>query len=328
MRSRRPAAAFYCVSDERYFLGAVGMINSLRILGHSEPVFLLDCGLKPAQREILDPHVTLVPAPRDAPPYLLKTVAPLRHPAKVMVLIDADMIVTRPLSELIEEAARGGVVAFRDRQDRFVAGWGELLELGDARRRPYVSVSLVFLGGSLGAEVARLMDDRQGRVDFDRTFYGRNDSEYPFLYPEQDVLNAILCTRPEDYRVTALENRLAPTQPFRDLRLRDEATLRCAYPDGSEPFVLHHFYRKPWLEPMYHGIYSQLLARLLLGGDVTVKVSEREVPLRMREGLLARLERKRVDVQDLARWYARDVIPEWIEARAGALRRRRASGES
>jgi hypothetical protein len=52
------------------------------------------------------------------------------------------------------------------------------------------------------------------------------------------------------------------------------------------------------------------------------------VPLRMREGLFARLERKRVDVQDLARWYARDVIPEWIEARAGALRRRRASGES
>jgi hypothetical protein len=24
--------AFYCVADERYFLGAVGMINSLRVI--------------------------------------------------------------------------------------------------------------------------------------------------------------------------------------------------------------------------------------------------------------------------------------------------------
>ena len=27
-------AAFYCVADERYFLGAVAMINSLRLVGH------------------------------------------------------------------------------------------------------------------------------------------------------------------------------------------------------------------------------------------------------------------------------------------------------
>ena len=31
-------AAFYCVADERYFLGLVGMLNSLRLLGHREPV--------------------------------------------------------------------------------------------------------------------------------------------------------------------------------------------------------------------------------------------------------------------------------------------------
>ena len=92
------SAAFYCVADERYFLGAVGMINSLRVLGHDEPVFVLDCGLTDEQRELLAPHATLVAAPRDAPPWLLKTIAPLRHPAEVMVLIDADIIVTRSLA--------------------------------------------------------------------------------------------------------------------------------------------------------------------------------------------------------------------------------------
>ena len=48
----RPAAAFYCVADERYFLGAVGLINSLRLVGHTEPIFLLDCGLTAAQRRL------------------------------------------------------------------------------------------------------------------------------------------------------------------------------------------------------------------------------------------------------------------------------------
>jgi hypothetical protein len=100
-------AAFYCVSSRIYFLGAVGMINSLRLAGHAEPIFVLDCGLTTQQRELLAPHVTLVRGPTDTEPFLLKTVAPLKHRAEVMVLIDADMIVTRPLTELIEKAATG-----------------------------------------------------------------------------------------------------------------------------------------------------------------------------------------------------------------------------
>jgi hypothetical protein len=70
-------AAFYCMSSEVYFLGAVGLVNSLRLTGHTEPIYLLDCGLEPAHRALLEPHVTVVDAPRVEPPYLLRTVAPL-----------------------------------------------------------------------------------------------------------------------------------------------------------------------------------------------------------------------------------------------------------
>ena len=51
-------AAFYCVADERYFLGAVGLINSLRLVGHDEPIHLLDCGLRarPARAARLRGH--------------------------------------------------------------------------------------------------------------------------------------------------------------------------------------------------------------------------------------------------------------------------------
>jgi hypothetical protein len=326
MGSGRGNAAFYCVSDDRFFLGAVGLINSLRLQGHAEPIFVLDCGLTPAQRELLAPEVTIVPGPTDTPPYLLKTIAPLRHPAEVMVLIDADMIATRSLAELIEQASGGRVVAFRNDRDRFVPAWGELLDLGPVRRRPYVSVGLVFLGGSVGAEVLRLMDDRQRNVDFELTWYGKRVPDYPFLYPEQDVLNAILCTRTDGDQLAALENRLAANPPFRGLRLVDERTLRCAYDDEAAPYVLHHFHRKPWLDPMRHGIYSRLISRLLLGQDVAIRVAESEIPLRMRSGFLARAERARVDLEDVLRRYLGDPLAEWVRARVQALRHGRVAG--
>jgi hypothetical protein len=319
-------AAFYCVADARYFLGAVGMINSLRLAGQAEPVFVLDCGLEPAQRRMLEPHATLVPAPGDAPPYLAKTVAPLAHPAEVMVLIDADMVVTRPLTELIERAAPGAVVAFANDTDRFVPDWGELLDLGTARRGTYVSSGLVMFGGSFGAELLRLLDDRQRRVDFGLTFYGEDRPDYPFRYPEQDVLNAILATRPRNGRVVALDHRLMATPPFRALRPLGADSLRCAYADGVEPYLLHQYARKPWLEPMDAGIYGRLLARLLLRPDVPVSVPRGDLPLRMREGFLAELARRRIEAQAWIGWRLRERLPARIVDRIDEIRHRRAVG--
>jgi hypothetical protein len=322
-------AAFYCVSSRVYFLGAVGLINSLRLVGHAEPVHVLDCGLDEWQRELVRGEVTLVPAQQttgDTEPFLLKTRAPMTHPADAMILIDADMIVTRPLTDLIRRGAEGGVVAFRNDTDRFVPEWGDLLGLGHARRLPYLSSGLVVLGGKEGASVLRLVDEaqRRARFDFSIDIRSKNPPRHPFLYLDQDVLNAVVCTSVDREQIVDLDSRLAPNQPFRGLRLEDERTLCCSYPDGVEPYVLHQYLAKPWLEPMYHGIYSRLLARLLLGSDVAIRVPEERVPLRMRRGLLARLERKRVDVQDLVRWYARDVVPEWVSGRLGALRGGRA----
>ena len=61
------------------------------------------------------------------------------------MLIDADMIVTRSLGELIERAARAGR-RLRNRLDRFVPEWGEMLGLGSCAAQPYVcSASLLAL---------------------------------------------------------------------------------------------------------------------------------------------------------------------------------------
>ena len=104
----------------------------------------------------------------------------------------------------------------------------------------------------------------------------RHDEDYPLLYADQDVLNAILAARVGEDRVVALDPRLAPMPPFAGLRVVDERALRCAYDDGTEPYVVHHFIVKPWLEPTHHGVYSQLLRRLLIGDDVAIRVPDDE----------------------------------------------------
>ena len=172
------------------------------------------------------------------------------------------------------------MVAFENDTDRFVAEWGELLGLGPAGAGPTSPRGSSSLGGDAGREVLRLLDERQRRVDYrPHLRRPRTSPDYPFLYPDQDVLNAILATR-----VDARPRRRARRTGSRRTR-RSRACgsptrdgLRCAYDDGTEPYVLHHFVRKPWLEPMYHGIYSRLLARLLLGADVAIGSRSESVP--------------------------------------------------
>jgi hypothetical protein len=298
-----PEAAFYCVSSGEYFLGAVGLINSLRLVGHAEPIFVLDCGLDAEQRALLSAEATVVPAPADAPPYLLKTIIPLADPAPVKVLIDVDMVVTRPLTDLFRRAAEGNVIAFENRIDRFVPEWGGLLDLGSIRRRPYVSSGLVFLGGRLGDEVLRLWHDRQRHVEYELGCFAEKVDDYPFLFLDQDVLNAVLATRGEPDRITTLDLRLAPVPPFPGLDVLDASTLRCGYADGAAPYVVHQYLpRKPWLDLAYDGVYSRLLRRLLSGGGVALKVPRSAVPLRMRTGPLAYAERQRVNLREQLHW--------------------------
>ena len=316
-------AAFYCVADARYFLGAVGLVNSLRLVGHDEPVRLLDCGLTAQQRELLAREAEIVDAPSDAPPWLLKTIAPLQHPAAITVLVDTDMVATRPLTELIERAGEGRVVAFRDRQDRYFSEWGELLGLGRTDRRGYLSSGLVGLGGDVREQVLGLLDSSRDRVDFERTFWRRNERDYPFLYADQDVLNAILATTVDPERIVALDNTLAPNPPYRGLRIADETTLRCSYRDGTEPYLVHQYVRKPWLEATYDGVYSRLLRRLLAGPDARIRVPEEMVPPRLRAGLEGRARRALVNARDFGRWRFGDRLPAVVGRRIEDRRHRR-----
>jgi hypothetical protein len=299
-----PRAAFYCVSNSIYFLGVVALVNSLRLIGHREPVYILDCGLTDDEREVLAAEATVVPARNEAPPWLLKTIAPLRHPAEVMVLIDADIVVTRSLDDLLGTAATGRIVAIEHGSDRFFPEWGRLLGLGAPRRQPYVSSSFLLFDRDLGAHLLALMDRSQPRAQLgDSPFAGvrpedglsvdvRTEAiEDPFFFPDQDVLNAVLAAEIDRERLVVLDRRLEAIPPFEGLRVVDEARLRCSYEDGLEPFAVHHVASKPWLETTPYGVYTQLFLRVLLGRDVAIRLRQRDLPRHLRMGVRGRVGR-------------------------------------
>ena len=288
-----PATAFYVVADSRHFLGLVALINSLRLVGHDESVFVGDCGLDENQRRRLEGHAVVVDAKDSRVPHLAKFTAPLERPSRVMVLMDSDMIVTRPLHSLVDRVREGKIIAFVDRvHDRHDPRWAELLGLETLRRQPYVNSGFVALEHAVGHPILERVAADCEQIEIEKTTVARSSSEYPFYYLDQDVLNAILASCSED-TLDVCEHRLAPFPPFPGLRVTDERTLRCSYEDGVEPYLLHHVLAKPWLAATSWSIYAHLLRRLLLAPDLAIRLRDDEVPIRLRRGRLAWLERRR-----------------------------------
>lgn len=292
--------AIYTVSDRRYFLGTVALLNSLRLLGHSDPVFLVDAGLSDEQRAMIADHVTLIPAPEGAPAIFLKMLGPLTHPADVAILLDADVIVLRPLTDLINAARDGRLVAFVNNEpnhDRFFAEWGPALALGPVQRRPYLAAGQLWIPQSLSARVLAPWQDAQCKVDIRHTWVGSGALSDPFYFADMDVFNAIVAAYLAPHEILALEHRLAPHPPFPDLVVLDRHRLVCQYPDGTRPVLLHHVLTKPWLKATRANVYSRLLPRLLLAPDVSLRLARDQLPLRLREGWLATGERGRASAQ-------------------------------
>lgn len=288
-----PSAAFYCVTDSQHFLGAVALLNSLRIQGHSEPLFVLDCGLEPEERALLDDHATLVDAPPADSPAMLKWVAPLACPAEAMLLLDADMIVTRSLVPLLDDSVSGRVVVVADAlPDRFDERWASLLGLDGVRRQTYVNSGLIGAPVGLGTLLFERLRDFADVVDIDRSMFRNGEPSDPFFFADQDILNALLGSEFAPHEVRVLDHRLAPHSPFPGVELTDPLLLRCRYDDGEEPFVLHHAHQKPWLARGPLCVYSRLLPRLWFGDDVAVSVPEEWVPVALRNGVLSRIARR------------------------------------
>jgi hypothetical protein len=299
-----PKRAIYTVADSRFFVGLVALVNSLRVLGHREPIFVLDCGLTAEQLRLLEPEVQAYPAPPNGSPFLLKPILPLEHPAETVLLVDADVIVTASFDPLFELAEQTGGVAFADALDRFEPEWQALLGLPELRRETYFNSGILLAVRSLAEPMFTAMCETGKNADLARSMAMPGmSSSYPLYFLDQDIANAVAASVIPPGSLRILAHRLTPHPPFPGLVLVDPTRLDCAYSDGTRPFALHHIQSKPWLSDVPATVYSRLLPRLLLGEDVAIRLDPKTLPLRLRSGGLSGLARGHSSaVARLKRW--------------------------
>ena len=108
---------YITVTDDRYFLGAVALVNSLRLAGNDGIIIILDAGLSDYQRNRLSAHCEIRPVPVDRrgviPTYFKPTISKLGLHG-VVVFLDSDIIVTGSLEPLYAPATEGAICAFPD----------------------------------------------------------------------------------------------------------------------------------------------------------------------------------------------------------------------
>ena len=319
-------SAFFCLCNERDFVGLAALINSIRLVGHREPIFVTDCGLREEQQHILEDHVTLLPAPgRESPSSgratgvpnplgreagyaggkfgLQKAFGPLLVQPDVAVLLDADVIVLKPLTDLLQEKAIFFVDALPERShpDWACLGYGHVSTI------PYVNAGQLIISRASGLlpeyqnAVERML--RVTRLDPTKC---RTISD-PFYFGDQDALNALLASI--DPKLYTLSEEAA-YWPF-------EGPLDHAR-------FLHHILAKPWLTPMRSNLYIRHMVRVLAEGPVTLPPAQ--LPRFLQDGVVGNLHRARRAARPALRDIARGNLGIGIRAklaRSDQLRRLR-----
>jgi hypothetical protein len=300
-----PKLTFFTVCDGAYFVGLVALLNSLRLLGHHDPVVVGDCGLRREQRDVLAGHCTLLPLAREmvVNPIQFKPFANLCHPEGLVVVIDSDMIVTRHLGALIEAAAKGQIALFPDpEQDRWFREWQEIFALPrPPRRQTYVCSGLIAFSAAHWPDFLSEWWTACSLISSHST-YQEKSGDTPTAQGDQDALNALLMTV---YPSTALAIQPREEQVFRwDFRnhveLKDSATLRCRS-RSHDAVVLHACLApKPWQRSGFrHNVYTRLLRRLLHGPDVAITVPPEMLPIWLREGAKAAAARTILSIANM-----------------------------
>ena len=283
---------FVTSADSRFFVGAVGMLNSLRLSGNEEgTAFVVDVGLRPEQRERLMPAaqvLTLPPALRGLHPLFAKLTADVFWSDGIVVLLDSDMIITSSLDGLIEQAAAGRIAAHPDHEitrGRQFPEMSTVFELS-APLRPQRTVNTAPLALSLDRWPQFLERWRRACARLPADWPRRGFA--PFGLADQDALNALLMSEvPADAVWIAPETSTVHADELCGVEILELRSLACRH-RGATPVVLHYglspkaFDRSGWRRVRACDAYIRLLRRLLFASEARVRARPNEVPLWLR----------------------------------------------
>jgi hypothetical protein len=283
---------FFTISDSRFFVGTVALLNSLRLTGHDEELVVLDIGLTSDERaRLASGGASFTTTPAQAHPWVLKPIAAAADPRGVVVLVDSDMVITSSLQPIIAAARAGSFCVFPDHpsdHSRWFAEWSELFELSaPLRRGTYVNAGFLAFSADVWPEfLARWLRACEPMAER-RTM--RDDAQ-PDGQMDQDALNALLLSE-----VPASSVEILPGYEWdmREVALVDATAVACVA--RGRPQALLHTPMSPKLwqdggwRRVERGAYCELMPRLLLAEDVAVRLAPRELPMWLRRGAVSRL---------------------------------------
>ena len=285
----------YTVANERFFVGLLALVDSLRVNRYDGTIVVVDTGLSFAQREALAGAVVLETAPPGLPSHYVKVVGPLSRPDDVMVFIDADILCVRPIDELAQRAHEGAIVVFEDigrvgYSDRLWRDWEERLSLGVLQPSTYVNSGFIALPRDVGIAFFEGLRFALDRIDPEETYIHspEGDVERPFVFADQDVVNALLASETFHSHRAVLPYACAPHAPFEGVRV--DGALGCVDTAGNRPYLLHHALQKPWLGALPSNPYTELLPRYL-HHPRALSVDEQLLPPFLRAGRAAEAAR-------------------------------------
>lgn len=300
-------ATYVTIADQRYFTGAVALVNSLRLTGHRDPIVVLDGGLSGAQRRVLARECEVRPLPVDEGGVFVvfaKSAVGTLGLTGPVVLLDSDMIVTRSLAPVLASARAGRMCGVVDLlgERRFDA-WTPILGLPCfPREQRHMNAGLVAFDAAAWGDflerwsaACRLVPRSRAELPFDLP--QETLLSHPFALPEQDVLNALLMTEVEPERIEILDIDFAPG-PLQNDDVQIESRWSLACRSGRvRPFCLHYWnHPKPWLEGarpyLAFDAYVELLARVLTSADVPLRIPAADLPVWLRDDLAGRLVRR------------------------------------
>lgn len=298
---------YVTIADAKFFIGLVGLVNSLRLTGNTEPIVVIDVGLTEQQKAILSRECDIRTPPlakEGVLVVLLKSSMHLLGLTGTVILVDSDVVVTRRMTPIVDDAADGKIVVVADQiLERHFEEWGPMLGLDPPpRRQRHVG------GGFIALDLDQWPDFMPAWLaGCERVPRERNDLPFdlpheeflknPFALPEQDVFNALLASAVSEQQLKIYELDVFPGPPHNDgLKVVDRTTLRCDY-EGHEPFLLHYWnHPKPWMpnarKSLAMDAYVELLARLLTADDVPIRLPPEELPLWLRDDARGRLVRR------------------------------------
>lgn len=286
MANVNPSVTYFTICNSAYFPGLVGLINSLRLTGHHDPIIVANCGLNEEQCEILRPHCQVFDLPKDRVinPQQYKPFAHLLDPKGIVVIIDCDMIITKSLADVIKAAADGGICAFPDPEaDRWYAEWQAIFALKqEPRHQTYACTALIAFSTSRWPDLLE-----KWWVACERIFTHPTNQEGatgPTSQSDQDAFNALMMSDyPPETLVLLPKHGMVFTWEFGSVHVVDPGTLKCTF-RGLEPSILHACLGwKPWqLLGVQRRIYQNLLRRLATSPDVEMKVPPALLPVWMR----------------------------------------------